>query len=808
MFKSYFKTAARGLRKNKAHSFINIAGLSAGVSVALLIGMWVWDELSFNKYHQHYDRVVQVMQKEKFLGAVKVWDHLPYLLIDELEKNHKDEFTHIVPAITADGYSLSTGGKTLPAEGLFVGADAPEMLTLKMLKGGWSGLGDPNSIVLSNAVAKAFFGDADPVGKAMVLPNDWNPDGKLNVTVTGVYEDLPQNSHFSGVQYLLPWQLYVANNSGIVNNGWDDHRFSIYAELKPDVYLSDADARVRSAELDIIQHLNNVKDEVAANPQLFLHPMSRWHLYSDFKDGAADQGPVQFVWLVGIIGGFVLLLACINFMNLSTARSEKRAKEVGIRKAIGSLRRQLILQFFTESFLVVVLAFMASLVLVSIALPWFNELAAKQLRNSWANIWFWLSCLVFILVTGMLAGSYPALYLSSFRPVKVLKGVFRAGRLAAVPRKVLVVLQFSISVCLIICTITVYKQILFAKNRPVGYTRDGLLMIPVNTPELQGKFEVLRQELKKTDAITEMAQSESAVTDVSSHNDGFMWKGKPSGVEEDFGTLTVSYEYGKTIGWEFLEGRDFSRDYNTDSTAFVINETAARFMGLEHPVGETIRWKSKWMGFDKNFTVIGVIKDMLMQSPYAPVKPTIFRLGGNANWMYVRVNPHASMTHALSKIATVFKAIVPGRPFEYKFADEEFAKKFTTEVRIGKLAGLFSILAVLISCLGLFGMASFAAEQRIKEIGVRKVLGASVVTLWGLQTKEFVKLVVLSILIAAPTAWFFMQSWLQHYQYRTVLSWWVFAAASVGALIIALLTVSWHSIKAALANPVNSLRSE
>jgi hypothetical protein len=386
--------------------------------------------------------------------------------------------------------------------------------------------------------------------------------------------------------------------------------------------------------------------------------------------------------------------------------------------------------------------------------------------------------------------------------------VWRAGPLAAVPRKVLVVLQFSISVCLIICTIIVYKQILFAKDRPVGYTRDGLVMVPVNTPELQNKFEILRQELIKTGAIAEVAESESPVTDVSSHNDGFTWKGKLGGVEEDFGTLTVSYEYGKTIGWEFLDGRDFSRTYKTDSSAFVINETAARFMGLEHPVGETIRWKSKWLGFDRNFTVVGVIRDMLMQSPYGPVKPTIFRLGGNANWIYIRASPNTSMSHALSKMASVFAAIEPGRPFEYRFADEEFAKKFTTEVRIGKLAGLFSALAILISCLGLFGMASFMAEQRMKEIGVRKVLGASVVSLWGLQSKDFVKLVILSILMAVPAAYFFMHGWLQHYQYRTELSWWVFAAASVGAVIITLMTVSWHSIKAALANPVNSLRSE
>jgi ABC-type antimicrobial peptide transport system permease subunit len=578
--------------------------------------------------------------------------------------------------------------------------------------------------------------------------------------------------------------------------------------LQPNADIINVNTRIRDLELNITRHLNNARDEAAANPVIFLHPMSRWHLYSNFKDGVAEQGPAEFVWLVGIIGGFVLLLACINFMNLSTARSEKRAREVGIRKAIGSRRGQLIRQFFSESFLVVLLAFICTLLLVAVSLPWFNKLAAKQMYIPWANTWFWLMGAGFILFTGLLAGSYPALYLSSFNPVKVLKGTFRTGRFSAVPRKALVVLQFSVSTSLIICTIIVYNQVMFAKNRPVGYTPNGLLMMPVTSMYFSGKYDILRSELKKTGAITEMAESESAVTNVSSHNGGFTWNGKAAGVEEDFGTLTVTYEYGKTVGWNFLDGRDFSRDYSTDSSCFVINETAAKFMGLKHPVGETLRWKNKRFGFDKDFKIIGVIKDMLMQSPYGPVKPTIFRLGGNYNWVYARINPSISVTNALSKIALVFKTIIPAGPFEYKFADDEFAKKFAAEERIGKLAGLFAAFAVFISCLGLFGMASFVAEQRIKEIGVRKILGASVFNLWGLLSKDFVALVVLSFLVAAPTAYYFMHNWLQNYQYRTAMAWWIFAAAGAGAVLITLLTVSYQSIKAALVNPVKSLRAE
>jgi ABC-type antimicrobial peptide transport system permease subunit len=579
-------------------------------------------------------------------------------------------------------------------------------------------------------------------------------------------------------------------------------------ELLPAVNFADVDHRIRDAELNIIRHLGNMQNEINANPKLFLHPMSRWHLYSDFKDGVADEGRMDFVWLVGIIGGFVLLLACINFMNLSTARSEKRAKEVGIRKTIGSLRSQLIGQFFSESLLVAAVAFVASVLIVLASLPSFNNLSEKQLHIPLDNGWFWISGATFILVTGLLAGSYPAFYLSSFKPVKVLKGAFRAGPLAAIPRKALVVFQFSISVCLIISTITVYKQIIFAKNRPIGYNRNGLLMIPINSQDIQGKLDILQDEVKKTGAISEIAVSESPVTDVSSNNGGFTWKGKPEGLEENFGTLTISSDYGKTVGWEFLEGRDFSREFNTDSSAFVINETAARFMGLAHPVGETIRWKSKWFGFDKDFTIIGVIKDMVMQSPYEPVKPTLFRLGGNANWIFARINPHSSVASALSRIVSVFKSIARDTPFEYKFVDDEFARKFANEERIGKMAALFAILAIFISCMGLYGMASFVVEQRVREIGVRKVLGASVASLWWLLSREFVLLVVLALLIAVPVTYIFIHNWLLQYHYRTPLSWWIFFGAGAGALTITLLTVSYQSIRAALVNPVNALRTE
>jgi putative ABC transport system permease protein len=802
------RTALRGLARVRAHALINIGGLAIGMAISILIGLWIMDELSFDRYHQNYDRIVQVLQKEQFLGKTKVWDHLPYALFQTMRTNYNLPFEHIVPATIANGFHLTAGTTSLRAAGWYAGSEAPEMFTLRMVSGTRDGLADPHSILLSASTARALFGGAEAIGKTVALEDQWDPGQRTPVKVTGVYEDLPFNTTLHDVQYFLPWDLYVSSDPSLQQQSWKDHRISICAELKPGVDRSSVAAAIAPFELNLIKGLAGEAEEVAANPRLILHPMKDWHLYSDFKEGEVDRGPVEFVWMMGIIGAFVLLLACINFMNLSTARSERRAREVGIRKAIGSLRGQLIRQFFVESLTVVLLAFLPALLIAAISLPWFNQLAAKQLNMPWSSPTFWALAAAFVLFTGLVSGSYPALYLSSFNPVTSLKGTFRAGRWSAIPRKALVVLQFTVSVTLIISTVVVYRQLLFAKDRPVGYSRQGLLMVPITSQEFLDKYDVLRNRLKQTGVVAEIAESESAVTDVSSHNGGFDWPGKPPGLKEDFGTLTVTYEYGQTIGWQFLEGRDFSRAYGADSLGFVINESAAKSMGLQHPVGASIHWKSDWLKVDTNFRIIGVIRDMVMQSPYAPVKPTIFRLGGNANWIYVRIDPRAGMHDAIAKIAGVFRVTVPSTPFEYRFADEEYARKFAVEERIGKVGGVFAVLAVLISCLGLFGMALFIAEQRTREIGIRKVLGATVFTLWGLLSKEFVSLVLLSIAIAVPVAWYFMHGWLQNYPIHVGISWWIFAAAGVGTIGITLLTVSYQAIRAAMANPVEALRSE
>jgi putative ABC transport system permease protein len=531
--------------------------------------------------------------------------------------------------------------------------------------------------------------------------------------------------------------------------------------------------------------------------------MNNWHLYSDFKDGKVAGGRIKFVWLFSIIGAFVLLLACINFMNLSTARSERRAKEVGIRKTVGSLRRQLIAQFLSESLVVSFLALVLALIWVLVSLPFFNELGDKEIHLPWTSPVFWASALAFTTVTGLLSGSYPAFYLSGFRPIKVLKGTFKAGRYASLPRKVLVVIQFTVSVAMIIGTVLVFRQISYARSRPVGYTREGLITVEMNTPEIGGHYDALRNDLLKTGAVEDMAESSGPITGVWSNQIGFEWKGKDPNSVPLFGISAVTHDYGRTIGWQILQGRDFSRNFPTDSGDLILNESAVRLTGLKHPVGEIIRWN------DKDRKITGVVKDMVMESPYTPIKPTIFYLDyGWTSVITVRLKPALTSAAALDAIRPVFRRYDPGSPLQYTFVDEDYEKKFSDEQRVGHLATVFAVLAIFISCLGLFGLASFVAEQRIREIGIRKVMGASLFHLWQLLSTDFVILVIISCGIAIPIAWYYLDQWLRQYEYRTPLSWWIFAASSLGALVITLLTVSFQAIRAAMMNPVTSLRTE
>jgi len=803
MIKNYFKIAWRNIVKSKVYSFINIGGLAVGMAVAILIGLWVYDEVTFNKSHKNYESVAQVRRyftdpnTHETMGVDNM--HLP--MVATLRNNYKQYFKHVVTAWWLSDYSVSTADKKISGKGEFMDPGGLDMLSLKMLKGNYNSLDDLHSIVLSKSAAEVFFGKEDPINKTLKI------DNRIDVVVTGVYEDIPGNSRYADVQFFAPWDLWVASNDWIkqAEDNWGNSSFPIFVQLQPNVSMQAANAAVKDF------FYNSVPNEVATGMKLykmqaFLYPMKDWHLYSDFKNGLPEGGRITFVWLFGIVGIFVLLLACINFMNLSTARSEKRAKEVGIRKSLGSMKGQLVQQFLSESFLVVLLAFIISLALVVLSLSWFNELADKKISLPFSNPVFWLLSFAFIIITALLAGAYPSFYLSAFQPIKVLKGTIRLGRFASLPRKVLVVVQFTVSVILIIGTIVVYKQIMYAQNRPIGYNREGLITIPKNDPNYEGKLDVLRSELLNTGVVSDMELSSGPLTQISNNSSDFDWIGKQPR-EYSFATTSVSYGFGKMVGWQFIAGRDFSTAFATDSNKIIINETAAKDMAFKDPIGQFV----KTAGGTKTMQIVGVIKDMVMGSPYEPEKRAVFFLDAkyqSASQIDIKIKPTVSANAALPKIEAVFKSIVPSAGFDYKFVDEEYAKKFSQEQRIGKLASFFAILAIFISCLGLFGLASFVAEQRTKEIGIRKVIGASIFNIWNLLSKEFIGLVIISLLIASPVAWYFMNNWIHQYTYHTDISWWIFIAAGCGALIITLLTVSFQAIKAAIANPVKSLRTE
>ncbi|HTJ50433.1 MAG TPA: ABC transporter permease [Cyclobacteriaceae bacterium] len=799
MLYNYFKVALRNLSRKKGYSFINIGGLAIGMAMAMLVGLWVYDELTFDTYHENYGTLVQVMQHQTLNGIRSTGAEIPRPLEFVLRNKYSSDFKYLSMCTWTGENILSTGDRSISKSGNFFQKDFPEMLSLKMIKGTRNGLNDPTSIMLSESTAKALFGTEDPLNKSISIANNFD------VKVTGVYEDLPYSTSFKNLDFMASWELLNTTewNKKAIDQ-WGTNLFHLYAQLNPTADVHAVSEKIKNIKAD------QAKDQRQFEPEIFLHPMSDWHLQSEWKDGINVGGRIQSVWLFGIIGVFVLLLACINFMNLSTARSEKRAKEVGIRMTIGSVRSQLISQFLIESFCVVIIAFMLAVMIVILLLPMFNDLAGKRIIINWTNPFFWLASVAFIFITSLVAGSYPAFYLSSFRPVSVLKGVFKTDRFATAPRKVLVVIQFTVSVTLIIGTVIVYKQIQFSKERPVGYDQNGLVMIQMKSQDFFGKFDVLRNELKNSGAVTEMSESSSPVSDLWHTNSGFEWPGKNPDLQTDFAVIRVTHEYGKTVNWKLNAGRDFSREFSTDSTAIILNETAAKFINTKDPVDLEITWNNNELwGSNKKLHVIGVVDDIIMQSPYAPVKQTIYLINyKNVGWINLKLNPEKSVNESLATIESVFKNNIPSAPFEYKFADAEYAKKFAAEERIGKLASVFAVLAILISCLGLFGLASFVAEQRTKEIGIRKVLGASVASLCKMLSKDFIVLVMISCLIAAPVAHYFLSHWLNNFEYHTEISWWVFILAGAGALGITLFTVSYQAIKAALMNPVNSLKSE
>lgn len=807
MIKNNLRIGWRRLLRNKGYSLINIGGLAIGMTVALFIGLWIYDELSFNRYHKNYDSIAQVRYSgdDPSTGKIEGGYSMQYPVGTTLKNKYPRYFKHVLMALWTGEFTIATPENKLVRNGQFIEGGALDMLSLNMLQGSRKSLDDLNSIVLSKSTARAIFGAENPINKTIRI------DNRMEAKVTGVFEDIPRNNQFSYVQFFAPLKLWVSVNEWAKKseNDWDNRPFNIYVQLQPGVTMESVNAAIKDlyAKNMPADYYSTVKQY---KPFVQLVPMRTWHLYAEFDNGKPASGRIVFVWLFGIIGLFVLLLACINFINLSTARSEKRAREVGVRKAVGSGRLQLVFQFLTESFLVVTLAFLLSIGMLFLFKGGFNELSDKDISLPFDKPFFWIMSIAFILFTGLMAGIYPAFYLSSFKPVKVLKGVWRHGQFAALPRKLLVIVQFTVSVVLIIGTLIVYKQIQYARNRPVGYDRQSLITVSMNDPAFEGKLEPVKTELLNSGVVAAAASASSPVTAVWNTTSGYTWPGQDPNMDAEFVNCNVTPEYGKTVGWQVIAGRDFSENFSTDTAdAIIINEAAAKYMGLKNPVGQKLTdvdefGKPKW-----SKEIIGVVKDVIMGSPYEPVKQTIYYY--RANWMkqlHIRIKGNVSAGTALPKIKQALASIVPTALFNYKFIDEEYANKFGQEERVGRLAGVFAILAILISCMGLSGLASFVVEQRTKEIGIRKVMGASVANLWRMLSKDFVVLVIISCAIATPICYLIMKGWLKKYEYHTGISWWIFAVTAAAAVFITMLTVSFQSIKASLLNPVRSLRTE
>lgn len=796
MLKSYLKVAWRNLLKNKTYSFINIAGLAAGMAVAMIIGLWISDEVSANRDFKNYGSIYQVMMNQTFDGKRDTQTSIPFPLGEELKTKYPD-FKGVAMADWGSNRSLVYGDKKINKYGHYIGEDAIDMFSLKILSGDKNPLHEPNSIVLTEETSKALFPNEDPLNKIVRL------DNTVDLKVTAIVSKLPKNASLN-FDFLVPFQLQESIYPWIKlyhKTNWGNNSWQVFVQLKDQATEKAVDAKIKNV---VISHFTDENTLKSIKPEVFLHPMAKWRLYGDFENGVNTGGFIKYVRMFGILGLVVLLIACINFMNLSTARSEKRAKEVGVRKAVGSNRKQLVRQFLSESLFISILAFLLALGIVALALPYFNQLTEKDMSLQISNPYFWLIMIAFTLLTGLLAGSYPAFYLSSFNPVNVLKGNLKLGRSRsdALPRKILVVIQFASSVILMIGTTVIYQEIQYGKNRPIGFDNRGLISVFWSN-DISKNYEALRADLLRTGAVASICKSNSPPSDIYSNNNGWEWKGsQPVEKTVIFSTIATDYDYTKTIGIKLLAGRDFSRDY-ADSNSVILNQAAVKRMGLKDPVGEQLKWNGK------NMTVVGVIPDVQMESPFRPISPlTIIFSKDWVGFVNVRMNPNMPASAVLKRIQPIFDKYNPAFPFVYQFADTEYAKKFNYEELVGNLALIIAVIAIFISCLGLFGLASFTAEQRVKEIGVRKVLGASVASLWQLLSKDFVKLVLISCAIAIPIAWYFMNQWLKDYQYKIKIGAGVFVMVIALSVIITLITVSFQAIRAAMANPTKSLRSE
>jgi len=788
MFRNYLKIAWRNLVRNKTFSAINILGLALGMASSLLILLWIQDELSIGAHYPNAPQLYRVMEHGIADGRIVTDEDTPGILADELKK----QFPEVVYAAGMSGreeYVLTAGGKTARQTGHYAGADWFRLYGVPLLIGTpETAINRPGSVAISAKLAAIYFGDPQKaMGKSIRLDN-W-----FDVQVTAVFSNLPANSP-DWYEYVLNWDDYLRREPWL--NEWSNAGPGTRLQLRPDADLANVNAKLKT-------FLKGRNKDISPtfNIQLFLQPEMEAYLYSNFKNGKRDGGRIEYVRLFIIVAVFLLLIAGVNFMNLATARSVKRAREVGVRKVVGAKREALIGQFMGEALLLTALALVLAIVLVGLTLPLFNQLTDKQLTLPINKSSFWATLLALLVLMGGLAGSYPALFLSSLNPVRVLKGGLRFGAGAQLFRRGLVVFQFVLSMLMIVGTMVVYRQLQYIQTKNLGYDRENLIKIP--SAGLRPNYQTFKQELLKMPGIQAVTNTALNPLGNSNTTEGVSWSGKDPNAAISFNQTIVGYDFAKVLKLKFIRGRDFSPAFGTDSSNYLINQAAAKRIGYKDPVGQPLTF------WDKPGKIVGLIEDFHFNSLHKAITPMVIRLSANAVYENILIRTQPGQTkQALVSIETLYRQLNPNFPFSYLFIDSEYEQVYKSETVIGTLATIFACLAIFIACLGLFGLATFTAEQRTKEVGVRKVLGASVGSIVTLLSKDFLKLVLIAIVIASPIAWYAMNRWLQDFAYKIDIEWWVFALAGLLAVGIALLTVSFQSMKAALMNPVKSLRSE
>jgi putative ABC transport system permease protein len=784
MIRNYLTIALRNIFKNPVYSFINIVGLAVGLGCSLLILLWVNDEITYDQFHQNKETIFQVYANAKGDGGKIFSQRSVPLPLVEAFKSSESAIEFVTATDWGGNHLLNVNDNPLMKEGLYAGEDFLKIFSFPLVQGNpETALKDPNSIVITRATARALFGTENAIGKIVRV------DNHIDAIVTGILENVPSNSTLQ-FDFLLPFASYIEAQSWVKSSltNWGNNAFQIYVKLQDGAEAAEVESRVKN-----IIHKNAEQSDM----ELLFHPVMRWRLWSKFENGKSVGGGIEQVRMFGIIAIFILLIACINFMNLATARSEHRAKEVGIRKSVGSKRRELIFQFLGESIAMVFLSFAIAICLAEIALPFYNNLVGKQLSISFNGMFLAVAGLV-VVVTGLVAGSYPAFYLSSFSAAAVLKNKVKAAQRGATPRKVLVVLQFGFSIFLLSATIIFNKQVQYGQERALGYDRENLVMIE-NQGEVEKNFKAIKNELQaKGFSIT---QANSPITAIFAYMGDIHWEGKRDDQRASFATQATAYDYTKTLGIKLKAGRDFSEDFN-DSLSMILNQAAVDYMGFEEPLGQTVTWN------DKKYTVIGVTENVLMASVYQSIDPMMIIF--DPSWFaYAMVRlPRGNIGENLAQVEDIFRKYNPAYPFVYQFADQEFAKKFTRIQLITQVSNLFAALAIIISCLGLFGLAAFTAEQRTKEIGIRKVMGASAAAVVMLLSKDFARLVGIAFVIASPVSWWLMTQWLQSYPHRINIEWWMMGLAGLVALVLAVVIVSSLAWRAANTNPAESLRTE